>query len=105
MGAMMIEVYANSGVAQYPRTFVQEANRRLAYNAKHWKNTYTVRYHPRKLVTGTPQYPPPLCHTQLPLIVDIIESIVRSQDTMIKLAIAGVANDSRPDNLASLSPK
>src|ERR1700686_3883873 len=90
IGAMMIDVYANSGVAQYPATLVCVTNWRLAYKAKHWKNTYTVRYHPRKLVRGTPKYPPPLCHTQLPVIVDIVGSIVRSQDTIMKVAIAGV---------------
>jgi hypothetical protein len=48
VGAMTIDVYANSGVAQYA-TLVCVANWRLAYKAKHWKNTYTVRYHPRKV--------------------------------------------------------
>src|SRR6267154_6081559 len=41
MGAMIIDVYANRGVAQYPGIFVYVANWRLAYKAKHWRNTYT----------------------------------------------------------------
>ena len=53
----MIDVYANNDVAQYPLTFVLVAIRRLAYKAKHWKNTYTVRYHPGKLLRGTPKIP------------------------------------------------
>ena len=51
----MIDVYANSDVVQYPLTFVVVATRRLAYKVNDWKNAYTVRYHPRKLLTGTPK--------------------------------------------------
>jgi hypothetical protein len=51
----MIDVYANSGVILYPGAFAYDRDRLLAYRAKHWKNTYTVRYHPRKLLTGTPK--------------------------------------------------
>src|SRR2546425_2859661 len=61
------------------------------YSAKSWKKTYTVNDQPRKLVSGTPKYPPPCVQIHVWLIVEAIGSRERSQATIMNDATNGTA--------------
>src|SRR5712692_2322986 len=61
------------------------------YSAKIWKKEYTVNDQPRKLVSGTPKYPPPCVQIQVWLMVEAIGSRERSQATIMNDATNGTA--------------
>src|SRR2546422_9411864 len=61
------------------------------YSAVSWKKRYTVNDQPRKLVSGTPRYPPPWVQIHVWLLVEAIGSRERSQATIMKDATNGTA--------------
>src|SRR2546426_8544627 len=61
------------------------------YSAVSWKKMYTVNDQPRKLVSGTPKYPPPCVQIQVWLMVEAIGSRERSQATIMNDATNGTA--------------